>query len=69
MVKTRLALEGQYRHIPADHTPWATRSTRPRCSNTPVPLHDSAQQRAIDDLDGEAPAHRRPDLDVTHDRL
>ena len=54
MVKTRLALEGQYQHIPADHTPVGYPIDPVEMQNTPVPLHDSAQ-RAYLDVAGEGP--------------
>ena len=54
MVKTRLALEGQYQHIPADHTPVGYPMDPAEMQDTPVPLHDSAQ-RAYLDVAGEGP--------------
>ena len=54
MVKTRLAIEGQYRHIPADHTPVGYPQDPAEMQNTPVPLHEGAR-RAYSDLDGEGP--------------
>lgn len=51
MVKTRLALEGQYRHIPADHTPVGYPQDPAEMQKTPVPLHDSAARAYIDLVD------------------
>lgn len=54
MVKTRLALEGQYQHIPADHTPVGYPLDPAEMQKTPVPLHESAR-RAYVDLADEGP--------------
>lgn len=54
MVKTRLALEAQYRHIPADHTPVGYPLDPAEMQDTPVPLHDGAR-RAYLDVAGEGP--------------
>lgn len=48
MVETRLALEGQYRHIPADHTPVGYPLDPAEMQRTPVPLHDSAKRAYLD---------------------
>lgn len=54
MVKTRLALEGQYQHIPADRTPVGYPLDPAEMQKTTVPLHPSAQ-RAYLDLADEGP--------------
>ncbi|MBL5974940.1 MAG: hypothetical protein D3X82_14550 [Candidatus Leucobacter sulfamidivorax] len=54
MVKTRLALEAQYRHMPQDYTPLGYPLDPAEMRQTPVPLHGSAA-RAYDDLVGEGP--------------
>lgn len=54
MVKTRLALEAQYQHIPADHTPVGYPLDPVEMQDTPVPLHEAAQ-RAYLDVAGEGP--------------
>jgi TRAP-type uncharacterized transport system substrate-binding protein len=51
MVKTRLALEGQYMHIPADHTPVGYPLDPVEMQKTPVPLHPSAQRAYLDVAD------------------
>lgn len=54
LVKTRLALEGQYQHIPADRTPVGYPQEPAQMRKTPVALHDSAL-RAYIDLEDEGP--------------
>ena len=54
LVKTRLALETQYRHFPQDRTPLGYPLDPDRMRDTPVPLH-AAAARAYDDLAGEPP--------------
>lgn len=54
MVKTRLALEGQYGHLPQDRTPLGYPLDPAEMRRTPVPLHEAAV-RAYDDLEGEGP--------------
>lgn len=54
MVQTRLALEAQYKHIPADRTPVGYPLDPVEMQQTPVPLHDSAA-RAYADLAGASP--------------
>ena len=54
MVKTRLALEGQYQHMPPDRTPVGYPLDPAEMQKTPVPLHDSAR-RAYLDLADEGP--------------
>jgi len=54
MVKTRLALEGQYRHMPEHYTPVSYPLDPARMRDTVIPLHDDAR-RAYDDLEGEGP--------------
>lgn len=54
MVKTRLALEGQYQHMPPDHTPVGYPLDPAEMQNTPIPLHPSAE-RAYRDLADEGP--------------
>jgi hypothetical protein len=54
MVKTRLALEAQYRHMPQDYTPLGYPLDPAVMREVPVPLHESAA-RAYDDLVGEGP--------------
>ena len=48
MVETRLALEAQYRHIPADHTPVGYPLDPVEMQKTPVPLHNSAKRAYLD---------------------
>ncbi|GAA1846162.1 TAXI family TRAP transporter solute-binding subunit [Agromyces salentinus] len=54
MVKTRLALESQYQHIPPDHTPVGYPLDPAEMQDTPVPLHPGAR-RAYLDVAGQGP--------------
>ena len=52
MVKTRPAIEAQYRHLSVDRTPLSYPLDPQQMRKAPIPLHDAAA-RAHDDLAGE----------------
>ena len=54
MVKTRPAIEAQYRHLSVDRTPLSYPLEPEKMRDTPIPLHEAAV-RAHDDLAGEPP--------------
>ncbi|POM23169.1 TRAP transporter solute receptor, TAXI family [Actinomadura rubteroloni] len=59
MVRTRTALEAQYRHIPADRSPVTYPLVPADLARTPVPLHP-ASARAYADLESDEPVSGTP---------
>ncbi|MGI5171426.1 TAXI family TRAP transporter solute-binding subunit [Spirillospora sp. CA-253888] len=55
MVQTREALEAQYRHLPADHSPVTYPIVPADMARTPIPLHPAAARAYADLGSGEPP--------------